>query len=285
MWFELLRRIYRRARLGLKLRERIGRLKHDIGPLPRTLGVRTADLDPALEKLVGPLREPDRELVIGDFDQDGGIASRFGPIAGVPTIEAHQFLLRRGSPVLLVDLNGRLGVRKEFVGPPGRFVQELEAMMQLERCGCPAPQVMNVDWEKRWVTMTFVPGVVVRELLATAGANIRDRDSPGSYTREIDRERIEIGRAYVPQVLSREDVSRIADGLQAIHRAGFVLEDVKFGNIVLSAATREPVFLDFERALPVAALPPRLAGYLRAIDLRKFDEHFGDLAGPKTASA
>ena len=39
---------------------------------------------------------------------------------------------RTGCPVLLVDLNGRLGVRKEFESF-GRFVQEIEAMLELER--------------------------------------------------------------------------------------------------------------------------------------------------------
>jgi len=35
------------------------------------------------------------------------------------------------------------------------------------------------------------------------------------------------------------------------------------------------VFVDLERALPVASLPPWLADHLRQIDVRKFREHFG----------
>ena len=57
--------------------------------------------------------------------------SRFGKIAGVPTIGRDEFMTRSGCPVLLVDLNGRLGVRKEFRNR-GRFVQELEALLHLE---------------------------------------------------------------------------------------------------------------------------------------------------------
>jgi hypothetical protein len=55
-----------------------------------------------------------------------------------------------------------------------------------------------------------------------------------------------------------------------------VLEDVKFGNIILKAGTGEAIFVDLERALPVASLPASLADHLREIDLRKFRDHFGE---------
>jgi tRNA A-37 threonylcarbamoyl transferase component Bud32 len=176
--------------------------------------------------------------------------------------------------VLLVDLNGRLGVRKEFRNR-GRFVQELEALLHLEAKNCPVPRLMNVDWDKGSITITFVPGDVVRELLAEAGADIRDRATDGSYTREVDRQRIRNGRELVPRVLADSDIEDVAAGLEAIHAAGFVLEDVKFGNIILKTPGGEPVFVDLERALPVASLPPWLADHLRQIDVRKFREHFG----------
>jgi len=237
--------------------------------------MRLEELDPALDRRVAALREPDRELVVADFDQNGQIASRFGAIAGVATISRQDFMTRRGFPVLLVDLNGRLGVRKEFRNR-GRFAQELEALLDLEAKDCPVPRLMNVDWEKGALTVTFVPGDVVRELLAEAGADIRDRDTDGTYSRVIDRQRIRSGRDHVPKVLTERHVHRVASGLNAIHEAGFVLEDVKFGNIILQAETGEPVFIDLERALPVASLPQLLADHLREIDLRKFREHFGE---------
>jgi hypothetical protein len=233
------------------------------------------ELDPDLERRVAALRIANQELVLADFDQNGLIASRFGSIAGVTTISHEEFMTRKGFPVLLVDLNGRLGVRKEFRNR-GRFAQELEALLDLEGKDCPVPRLMNVDWEKAALTITFVPGDVVRELLAEAGADIRDRGTDENYSREIDRRRIRNGRDYVPKVLTKRHVHRLASGLNAIHEAGFVLEDVKFGNIILQAETEEPVFIDLERALPVASLPQPLADHLREVDLRKFREHFGE---------
>lgn len=271
---EIARRAYRWSRCNLRLRERVDRLKERLPILPRSgVGVLLNDVDPRLEKRIAPLRCPDRELVIGDFDQDGGIAPRFGGMHGVPSISAKDFMTRTGFPILLVDLNGRLGVRKEF-RKFSAFVQELEALLDLEAFGCRVPQLMNVDWDAHTITIAFVPGNVVREMLAEAGADIRDRTLESAYTRSIDKERIRRGRELVPQVLSDWQVSRIAAALDAIHAAGYTLEDVKFGNIILDSAG-EPVFIDLERARPIAGLPRLLADHLREIDLRKFRDHFG----------
>ena len=272
---EIARRTYRWSRGNLGFPRRIERLKQLLPDLPRNgIGVLLKDVDPATERRIAPLRQPDRELVIGDFDQDGGIAPRFGRLRGVPSISAADFMTRTGFPILLVDLNGRLGVRKEF-RRYGAFVQELEALVDLESSGCSVPRVMNVDWDSHTITITFVPGGVVREMLAEAGADIRDRTLETAYTRSIDKERIRRGRERVPEVLSNWHVSRIAAALDAIHDAGYALEDVKFGNIILNAQG-EPVFIDLERALPVAKLPRRIADYARALDWRKFRDHFGE---------
>ena len=114
---------------------------------------------------------------------------------GVPTIDAADFMVRSGFPVLLVDLNGRLGVRKEF-RRFSAFVQELEALLDLETRG-PVPKVMNVEWEHT-ITISFVHGNVVRELLANAGADIRDRPLKSAYSRSIDRGTRPNGRERVP---------------------------------------------------------------------------------------
>lgn len=274
---EISRRIYRWSRSSWRIEQRIKRLQARLPELPRAgVGLLLKDLDPRLDRRLAGLREHDRELVIADFDQNGGLCSRHGEIAGIPTIDGEGYMPRTGCPVVLVDLNGRLGVRKQFGSNRGRFVQELEALLHLESSGCPVPRVMNVDWKEASLTMTFVPGDVVRELLASAGADIRDRDPEGPYNRAIDRQRIRSGRELVPTVLSDRHVKNVAAGLDAIHTAGFVLEDVKFGNIILQARTGEPVFVDLERALPIGGLPPALARHLRQVDLRKLRDHFGD---------
>jgi tRNA A-37 threonylcarbamoyl transferase component Bud32 len=272
---EIARRTYRWGRANLRLQRRLERLKGQLSDLPRrNVGVLLKDVDPKLERRIARLRQQDRELVIGDFDQDGGIAPRFGAMHGVPSISVAEFMPRNGCPVLLVDINGRLGVRKEF-RRFSAFVRELEALVQLESCGCRVPRLMNVDWGAHTITIMFIPGNVVREMLAEAGADIRDRTLESAYTRSVDKERVRRGRELVPQVLSDWQISRIASALDAIHAAGYALQDVKFGNIILDAQG-EPVFIDLERALPLARLPRRVADHARALDWRKFRDHFGE---------
>jgi hypothetical protein len=279
--WEIARRLYRWRRLNVGIGERLKRLQDQLAELPRTgVGIPLSDVDPSLDKRVSSMREADRELVIGDFDQDGGILPRFGELTGAPVIAPEQFTPRTGCKVLLVDLNGRVGVRKEFAGDIKRFVQELEALLHLESRDCPVPRVMNVNWKSPSITETFVPGNVVRELLAQAGAHIRDRDANIPVSRSGYEERVRAGRPYVSKVMSKEQIEAVAAGIEAIHAAGFVLEDVKFGNIILPANSGEPIFVDLERALPIDSLPREFAEYLKQIDLRKFREHFGDV--PRT---
>jgi tRNA A-37 threonylcarbamoyl transferase component Bud32 len=277
--YEIARRTYRWRHSTIALERRLELLKHELSSLPRPeVGIAVHELDPDLNKHLTPLRKGGRELGLADFDQDGGIASRFGRIAGIRTIDRAEFMPRSGCSVVLVDLDGRLGVRKEFGNSVGRFVIEIEALMGLERFDSPVPRIMNVDWHSHSITMTFIRGDAVRELLAAAGAKIRDRDEPNvAYTRSVDKQRIRDGRTYLPRVLSREQVRQIAEALASIHRAGFALEDVKFGNIIIEAESGAPFFIDLERALPLSSLPRRLADYLREVDLRKLREHFGHL--------
>jgi hypothetical protein len=274
---EIARRAYRWRRSHVGLGARLARLRSELGPLPRGgIGLRLADIDPGLDSRLRTQREAGREIILADFDQDGGLVSRFGPIAGIATIRPEQFLRRSGCAVSLVDLDGRIGVRKEFVRATGRFVQELEALVRLEQSRCPVPRIINVDWNARSVTMTFIRGHVVRELLAAAGAPIRDRDDPRPYSRSVDRERILAGRALLRKVMSAAQIEAVGAALGSIHRAGFVLEDVKFGNIIIEHGSGAPMFVDLERAIPVAQLPRAVANHLRGIDLAKFHDHFGD---------
>jgi hypothetical protein len=252
-------------------------LQAQLPDLPRSgVGIALKDWDPLFERHVAPRRERHHELVIADFDQDGGLLPRFGDLAAGPVISKVQFMARTGPEILLVDLDGRLGVRKYF-RDRRRFVQELEALLCLEGRDCPIPRIMNVDWDRHSVTTSFVPGDVVRELLASAGANIRDRDLRRAFSRSDIRKRIRIGRDHVSTTLSAEQIGRIAAGLERIHSAGFVLEDIKFGNIILEASSGEPIFIDLERALPLSGVPARLADYLKQIDFGRFRQNFGNV--------
>jgi tRNA A-37 threonylcarbamoyl transferase component Bud32 len=273
---EVQRRIYRWDRLNrgiarrmLCLRDRVAALQSDgVGPL-------LSALDPDLDRQLTELREPRQELVIGEFDQDGRILSRFGPLAWVESTTSAQFAPRYRYRISLVDLDDRLGVRKEFGTHLGRFVQELEALIDLDQHNCPVPRVMRVDWEKLAITLEYLPGPVLRESLALAGATLRERDVQAADTPQPYTSRVRSALALLPQVISGQQIAQVAQGLKAIHAADYALQDVKYGNIILNSLSGDPQFIDFERALPLPARSPWLSNYLQDIDRQKFVEHFG----------
>jgi SAM-dependent methyltransferase len=223
--------------------------------------------------------------VLGEFDQDGDLLFRddLRAVTSLPVTEEKSFCRRKKHRLLLVNVEGRLGVRKEFGDARGRLVQELEALLDLRAHGCAVPAVISADWQANSVTMTYVPGRVLRELLAEAGAKVRNRGNGDAAAGLPEEQRIRSARALLDRVLTDEQVEAIASEMLAVHRAGYVLEDVKYGNIVIQSSNGAPFFIDFERALPISGLAPRLAAYLRDVDRRKFNAHFGtDLQTAKT---
>lgn len=276
LWNEVQRRAYRWRRLNGRLEERLKVLQDRVAQLDLSdVGIPISNLDPKLDRRVAPERAAGEHTEIGSFAQDGGLLSRFGPFDWAASITAEQFMPRTGCRLTLLDVNGRLGVRKEFGSARGRFVQELEGLIDLREQDCAVPGVMGVDWDKQSIILEYVPGAVLREALAVAGAALRQRELEAAGDRTPYRDRIKAAQALLPSVVSNAQIARIGEELHGIHSAGYVLEDVKYGNIIIHALTGEPVFIDFERALPLPGNSRGLSEYLRGIDLGKFFEHFG----------
>jgi SAM-dependent methyltransferase len=141
------------------------------------------------------------------------------------------------------------------------------------------PPVLAADFEQLAITFSYIDGLVIREALAQAGAPLRDRDrKPGATRREarrLERERCEAGRRLVEKVVGRENIQRIGAELLTAHRAGYTLEDVKYGNIIIEAKTKVPYFVDCERALPLRLFSRSSATYLRDRDAEKLNRLFG----------
>ena len=240
------------------------------------------ELDPALDRRIAPLRQADRELVIADFDQNGLIASRFGKIAGVPT--------DRPRPVHDPERLSRCCWSTSTAGwaSARNSAAAAGSCRSSRRCSSRSPGLPGPAGDERRLGQGLDhdhlrSGDVVRELLAEAGAT----SATGRPTAPTPGKSTGSGSATGASsfhVLSERRHRGRCRGLDAIHAAGFVLEDVKFGNIILKAPGGEPIFVDLERALPVASLPPWLADHLRQIDVRKFREHFGARRGDERAS-
>jgi SAM-dependent methyltransferase len=112
---------------------------------------------------------------------------------------------------------------------------------------------------------------------------MRDRDVTPARSRignrimsnRLYKKRILAGRCLIDQVLAAETIARVGQAMLAIQRAGYTLEDVKYGNIIIEATTKTPYFVDFERALPLHEFSGTTATYLRDRDAEKLNRLFG----------
>ena len=241
--------------------------------------VTLAELCPELDKICRPLRRPGVEITLADIDQDGFLRPRFERFWAAPCVDADAFLPRSRFELAVVDRDGWVGMRKDFRGSKIAFVNELEAALDLTAAGCHVPAVLGVDFERLSITFAYINGVVVREALAKAGAPMRDRDvrpsrSPLAY-RRIQQERRAAGRRLVDKVLDPETIARTGRALLAIHRAGYTLEDVKYGNVIIEGRTNTPYFVDCEGALPLRQFSRMTTIYLRDRDADKLNQLFG----------
>jgi len=241
--------------------------------------VALAQLCPELDEICRPLRRPNEEIVLASIDQDGFFYPRFERFWAAPCVDAGAFLPRGRFELSVVDRDGWVGVRKDFRGNKTAFVSELETALDLAARGCNVPALLSADFEQLSITFAYINGSVVRELLAQAGAPMRDRDvRPSRFALascRIQKERRAAGRRLVDQVLQPDTVANIGEALLAIHRAGYTFEDVKYGNVIIEATTNTPYFVDCERALPLGSFSRATATYLRDCDADKLNQLFG----------
>ncbi|PWT91447.1 MAG: hypothetical protein C5B56_03810 [Proteobacteria bacterium] len=270
-----------RRRRQLNCDQRMAQLRARIGQGCLAQGgnrLALAQLSPELGETCRAMRRPNEEIILASIDQDGFLLARFEQLWPAPRVAADAFLPRSRFKLVVVDHDGWIGVRKDFSGSRIAFVNELEAALDLATAGCHVPAILGVDFDRPSITFAYINGVVVREALAQAGAPMRDRDvgrgRAALSDRRIQRERREAGRRLVDKVLEPEPIARIGQTLLAIHRAGYTLEDVKYGNVIIDM-TKTPYFVDWERALPLRQFSRTTATYLRDRDADKLNQLFG----------
>jgi tRNA A-37 threonylcarbamoyl transferase component Bud32 len=240
--------------------------------------------------------EKTQQVVIANIDQDGFFLSHFGPIDGVPCISPETFLPRKRLPMDLVTIGGLVGVRKNYRNPMTDttagssrerkarlknykmlFLHEIEALHILTRAGCNVPVIMDVDFDMCSLTLSYIPGKVLREELASRGAILRDRDvDKNSQFNQLspllrNRKRIEEGKKLIRNVVSDEFIEKLFDQVRKIHSAGFRINDIKYGNVIIERNTGDPYLIDFESSENLTGMGDRLSRILYDDDIKKFN--------------
>lgn len=85
---------------------------------------------------------------IAEIDQDGLIASEYGPIGDLPLIDAARFTPRTRYSLQIVAIGDHVGIKKDFKGNKHRFANELTALHQLALAGCNVPSILDFDIQK-----------------------------------------------------------------------------------------------------------------------------------------
>jgi tRNA A-37 threonylcarbamoyl transferase component Bud32 len=213
-------------------------------------------------------------------DQDGYLLSRFGPLAHARTTSESEFRPRDKCDVKVVSAGGILAIEKSFRGNRLRFLNEVKALHVLGENGCHVPAVLDVDFDALSITLSYISGVVLQEAIVRNGASIDGRDTLRDPrflaldSRERWLHKVRAGRQHVASVVDRQFVQRLKGQFMQIHECGFLVNDVKFGNIILEESTGQPFLIDFDLALDCRNVPRPLRRSMQKRELAKLRLHF-----------
>ena len=184
--------------------------------------------------------------------------------------------------ISLVAVDGHVGIEKSYGNRKRQFLNELSVLLKFNELGFNVPAVLDYDLDKRTLTMSYVQGEVLREALARRGARLLDKqlgkqsEQPASQRKLVEQTRIDEALRVMDQVIDPECIAAIHEQIRGIHAAGYVLVDIKYGNIILEKTTGKPFLVDFESAIRLDELYSRsAAAFLKKRDLDQFQRIFG----------
>jgi hypothetical protein len=160
-------------------------------------------------------------------------------------------------------------------------VRELSALRTLNKAGCRVPSVLDVDFKRCCLMISFIKGQVLREELAKSAPALRDRtflanpEFAGLPEPAARLKRIDAGRKVLHDVITDGLVEKIYKTLQDIHAAGVLPMNIKYGNILIEEGSGEPYLIDFEHASGVRFCGKFFFNLLRDYDTQQFNLHFG----------
>ena len=222
-----------------------------------------------------------KEVVIADIDQDGFYLSHFGPIKGIPCISTNDFLPRTKHSLNLIVTDGVVGVKKNYGNNIISFLTELEILDTLSKAECNVPSILDVDFDNYSLTLSFIPGRVLREELASKGSILRDRDVNTDPTfnklspKEIRLKRIDEGKKHLYSVIDNSFMEKLFQQITKIHSSNVFINDIKYGNVIIQRETGEPYLIDFELSEDVKGLGDKTKRTLMDSDIEQFNLHFG----------
>ncbi len=227
------------------------------------------------------LQETSNEVVIAEIDQDGFYLSHFGVIKGLPMTSNEEFLKRNRFILKMVALTGYIGIKKNYGENKFAFINELKTLHCLRSSGCNLPSIMDVDFDNLTLTVSYIPGLVLREDMAKKASSLRDRETKAplklssSDNRKEWLRRIHEGKRVIYDVVDSEFVDNLFEEMRKLHQRGFLWNDIKYGNVIIEKKSKNPYIFDFDSTRHHSSLPKSMFNALRDQEVELFNLHFG----------
>ena len=211
-------------------------------------------VDDNIRQKVGAYRKscPDREIVLGNIDNDGRVLGLFGDLPGVQNVSKDEFVARYRFPLDIVLLDSKILVRKDFRGDRERFAREWYNLESL-RGQANVPAVYRVEGAKTVLYKNMISGRTIRDVLVDAGAEIlnvqTDHDPALASISQAERLRAVLARGteLLSECFPESFFQCIESQMDIIHRCGIAGLSLTFGNIMVDD-DGQPWFVDLEGA-------------------------------------
>lgn len=196
----------------------------------------------------------DGTAILGEFDHYGRLVPTRSPIPGMASIAANDARPRSRTMVTLIATPTGIIVRKRYFGPDAepRFLRSVRTLERLRGSPANVPELLAVDIPRLQADESFIPGTDLMQVLTRLGAELtgaagRARVGPRATLRDLHKDYIREG-ARVASTLPPAEREAIWAQLLELHRAGIMIGDIGYGNIVIHRRTGEPYFIDFDGA-------------------------------------
>jgi tRNA A-37 threonylcarbamoyl transferase component Bud32 len=222
------------------------------------------------------------EVVIADVDQDGRLLSYFGYIEGLPMISKQEFLTKVRFFLEVCGINDEVVLKKHYRGNRLAFLNELSVLHHLASICCDVPAIKDVDFDNLCISISFIPGCTLQEMLAQHGALIRDGDIKGNHylmslsSEEMLRFYFNEGKRTLSSVVDQQFIDELYIKIKEIHKAGIELYDIKWGNVIVEDTTGKPFLVDFDSSRKYSNPKSKMFTIARDRDIEKFNLCYND---------
>ena len=231
------------------------------------------------EKIKG-LQKQKKEITIAEIDHDGLLLSHFGPIDDADLTTAENYVKHQTNKLSLIEFNGYVGVKKDFKENKLSFVKEIKALHHLGLNSFNVPAILDIDFDNLTLTTSYIKGDILRMKLIKKGAKLLSRDliSNKDYwnhsNEERDLIRIKEGKKFLFDVVDKNFIKELLSDIIRINSSSLILNDIKYGNIVIEKNSGKPFWIDFESSDYYPHLCNKLMNLINHDDIELFNLQF-----------